>query len=283
VPEDLRELVGKREEKRSLETRDPAEAKRRHAEACQSARGPDADRHAKLLIHLAVEGSLLDAYSQCSRENDPLLWATINHNLGIALERLAGRESGTARLMEAIAAFRDALEERTRARVPLDWAATQNSLGITLASLGKRESNATQLEEAVAAYRDALKECTRARVPLEWARIQHNLALQRLGERESGTTRLEEALAAYSDALKERTRARVPLDWAGSIGNQGVVLMILAERRHAFQIAEQALAQIRAAVELYRDARHAPNGAIFEAQLSKARALVKRLRRRPKK
>jgi hypothetical protein len=33
VPEDLREPVGKREEKRSLETRDPAEAKRRHAEA----------------------------------------------------------------------------------------------------------------------------------------------------------------------------------------------------------------------------------------------------------
>jgi hypothetical protein len=39
VPEDLRMLVGKREEKRSLLTRDPAEAKRRHAEAlaCQSA------------------------------------------------------------------------------------------------------------------------------------------------------------------------------------------------------------------------------------------------------
>src|SRR5215213_7951406 len=33
VPEDLRALVGKREEKRSLETRDPDEAKRRHAEA----------------------------------------------------------------------------------------------------------------------------------------------------------------------------------------------------------------------------------------------------------
>jgi integrase len=33
VPEDLRALVGKREEKRSLLTRDPAEAKRRHAEA----------------------------------------------------------------------------------------------------------------------------------------------------------------------------------------------------------------------------------------------------------
>jgi integrase len=33
VPENLRKLVGKREEKRSLHTRDPAEAKRRHAEA----------------------------------------------------------------------------------------------------------------------------------------------------------------------------------------------------------------------------------------------------------
>ena len=33
VPEDLRALAGKREEKRSLRTRDPVEAKRRHAEA----------------------------------------------------------------------------------------------------------------------------------------------------------------------------------------------------------------------------------------------------------
>jgi hypothetical protein len=33
VPEDLRPLVGKWEEKRSLTTRDPSEAKRRHMEA----------------------------------------------------------------------------------------------------------------------------------------------------------------------------------------------------------------------------------------------------------
>jgi hypothetical protein len=33
VPVDLRALIGKREEKRSLQTRDPSEAKRRHAEA----------------------------------------------------------------------------------------------------------------------------------------------------------------------------------------------------------------------------------------------------------
>ena len=32
--------------------------------ACESARGPDADRHVKLLIQFVVEGSLSGAYSQ---------------------------------------------------------------------------------------------------------------------------------------------------------------------------------------------------------------------------
>ena len=40
-------------------------------------------------------------------------------NLGNALQTLGERESGTARLEEAVAAYRAALEERTRARVPL--------------------------------------------------------------------------------------------------------------------------------------------------------------------
>ena len=46
---------------------------------------------------------------------------------------LGERESGTARLEQAVVAFRAALEERTeertRERVPLNWAATQNNLG----------------------------------------------------------------------------------------------------------------------------------------------------------
>ena len=96
---------------------------------------------------------------------------------------LGERESGTARLEEAVAAYRDALKERTRERVPLDWATTQNNLGNALATLGERESGTARLEEAVAAYRDALKEWTRERVPLQWATTQNNLgnALSELG------------------------------------------------------------------------------------------------------
>ena len=140
-----------------------------------------------------------------TRERVPLDWATTQNNLGNALSRLGERESGTAQLEEAVAAYRAALEEKTRERVPLDWAATQNNLGNALSTLGERESGTARLEEAVAAYRAALEEWTRERVPLDWAGTQNNLgnALWTLGERESGTARLEEAVAAYRAALEE--------------------------------------------------------------------------------
>ena len=70
-------------------------------------------------------------------------------NLGNALQSLGGRESGTARLEEAVAAYRAALEERTRERVPLHWAMTQMVLGNALLTLGERESGTARLEEAV--------------------------------------------------------------------------------------------------------------------------------------
>ena len=125
------------------------------------------------------------------------------YNLGSALATLGERESGTARLEEAVAAYRAALLERTRKRVPLDWATTQNNLGTALETLGERESGTARLEEAVLAYRAALEDWTRERVPLDWARAQNNLgtALWRLGERESGTGRLEEAVLAFGACL----------------------------------------------------------------------------------
>ena len=95
----------------------------------------------------------------------PLQWAITQTNLGAALAALGERESGTARLEEAVAAYRDALQERTRERVPLDWAMTQHNLGIALQRLGQRESDTARLEEAVTAHRDALLENDTPRRP----------------------------------------------------------------------------------------------------------------------
>jgi hypothetical protein len=53
-----------------------------------------------------------------SAERVPLGWAITQVNLGGALHALGERESGTANLEAAVAAYRAALEEQTRARVP---------------------------------------------------------------------------------------------------------------------------------------------------------------------
>jgi tetratricopeptide (TPR) repeat protein len=181
----------------------------------------------------------------------PLDWARTQNNLGGALVWLGERESGTARLEEAVVAYCAALEESTRDRAPLQWARTQNNLGSALQTLGERESETARLEEAVAAYRAALQEMTRDRVPLQWATTQNNLgnALRALGERENGTARLEEAVAAYRAALEETTRDRVPLDWARTQNNLGSALRALGERESGTMRLEEAVAAYRAALE----------------------------------
>jgi hypothetical protein len=63
-----------------------------------------------------------------------------------------------------------------------------------------------------------------------------------------------------------------------SFGNEGVALMLLAERRRDAAIAETALSQINTAFETMRDGGHAPYAAYYEQQLPRARALVARLR-----
>ncbi len=125
------------------------------------------------------------------------------NNLGNALRTLGARESGTARLEEAVAAYRAALEERTRERVPLDWATTQNNLGAARERLGERESGTARLEEAVAAYRAALEERTRERVPLDWAMTQNYLgeAMTHIADRRDDLDLATLALSQIEAAL----------------------------------------------------------------------------------
>ena len=71
------------------------------------------------------------------------------NNLGNALRTLGERESGTARLEQAVVAYRKALEERTQQRVPLQWATTQHNLGKALELLGVRNKDVALLHEAL--------------------------------------------------------------------------------------------------------------------------------------
>jgi hypothetical protein len=100
------------------------------------------------------------------------------------------------------------------------------------------------------------------------------------GERESGTAHLTAAIAAFQAALEERRRDRVPLDWAMSTGNQGVALMVLAERLDDPTRARTAVEQSEVAFVTMRDGGNAPVAAFYKAQLPKAQALLDRLTKR---
>jgi tetratricopeptide (TPR) repeat protein len=91
------------------------------------------------------------ALALAPRPERPLNWAITQSNLGNALRKLGERESGTARLEEAVVAYRAALEEKT-GEVGMLWVLIQANLGDALRKLGERESGTARLEEAVVAY-----------------------------------------------------------------------------------------------------------------------------------
>jgi tetratricopeptide (TPR) repeat protein len=162
---------------------------------------------------LGDNGALLSAIERnkrlvelMPRQRVPLYWARTQNNLGVVLEVLGKRETGTGKLEEAVLAYREALKERTRERVPLDWAGTQNNLGNVLEVLGKRETGIGKVEEAVVAYREALKERTRERVPLDWAMTQA-IAPRRARERDGKARRGRRRLSRGAEGNDPRTRA----------------------------------------------------------------------------
>jgi tetratricopeptide (TPR) repeat protein len=197
------------------------------------------DKGVALDLSIAIEiAQLVLAHANTPDERGMVL-----NDLGIALQTLGERETGTQHLQEAVTAYENTLKECTRDRVPLQWATTQMNLGAVLRILGARETGTQHLQEAVTAYENALKENTRDRVPLQWAGTQMNLGnvLRILGERETGTQRLQEAVTAYENTLKECTRDRVPLQWATTQMNLGTALLTLGARETGTQRLQEAV------------------------------------------
>jgi Tetratricopeptide repeat len=80
------------------------------------------------------------ALEERTRERVPLQWATTQNNLGNALSTLGERESGTARLEEAVTAYRAALEEWTREAAPHWHDIAQHNLTRCLALIEQRRN-----------------------------------------------------------------------------------------------------------------------------------------------
>ena len=83
--------------------------------------------------------------------------------LGAALQTLGERESGTARLEEAVSAYREALQENTRERVPFRWAATQANLALVHLAFFNKTRQPVYLDDALESVGGALEEFHKAK------------------------------------------------------------------------------------------------------------------------
>ena len=80
------------------------------------------------------------------------------NNLGNALATLGEHESGTARLEEAIEAYREALKERSRERVPLQWAASFGNQGFAMMLIADRTNDDAMAETAFRQIQTAVRD-----------------------------------------------------------------------------------------------------------------------------
>jgi len=97
-------------------------------------------------------------------------------DLGIALQTLGARESGTARLEQALEAYQAALEERTRERVPLDWAWTQENIGLAYCALAEKSKDQETLLRGIASIKASLEVYKDGRLTYDIEKAERNLA-----------------------------------------------------------------------------------------------------------
>jgi tetratricopeptide (TPR) repeat protein len=198
-----------------------------------------------------------EALKELTRERVPLQWAAAQMNLGDALFTLGERGyempkvEKTARLEDAISAYREALKEYSRKRVPVNWVRIQSMLGEALLKLGERESAISPLGN----LRDALR-CFGDRQNSELFR-EWEEAIRREGE--SWTARFEGAVSACREALQEIDRERQPLDWAmnqNTFAKAHLALFIIALYNKTAQAGQldDALQAVDGALEEFRKA-----------------------------
>ena len=220
----------------------------------------------------AFEAALEIRTSELSPED----WATTQNNLAAVLQSLGQQKKDAKMLKRAVEAYKAVLTIWTRERHPLNWGTTMNNLGTALRLLGEHRKGPRTLEQSVAAYHTALSVRTRERVPNDWAMTQNNLgaALQVLGERTDDPMALGKSIAAYRESIKQWTRKREPVSWAMTMANLGVARRKLAERNQDIDISRKASADLKMAVDVFRDASHAQLTELSEEQLAVSRKLT---------
>lgn len=193
---------------------------------------------------LLTGASVAGAVSQhISRDQEPLVWAEAQTNLGNVLAAL-GQQRRDAELFErAIQCFSNALEEFKQESSPLKWAAAQYNLGTANQALGRLIESTQPLKIAVDAYTNALQVWTREESPEDWMFAMHQLGntFYEFGKLLKGNRQFQKSVVAYKNALAVLDADNYALELTATHNNRAVVLHHLGESEENPERLEEAI------------------------------------------
>ncbi|PHR60990.1 MAG: hypothetical protein COA43_04925 [Robiginitomaculum sp.] len=165
----------------------------------------------------------IEAYktaAQYLEPHDPIYWATIQNELGIASVNLSELTVDHERLKQAEYFYLKALKIRSNEKEELvkDWANTQNNLGFCLYLQGSSLGSKDIIERALSALEQSLTERDEEKNSLGWAQTKHNvaLALLKIGELTAKDAYLIDAVSSCHAALQIRKIDIYPDLWVAS-------------------------------------------------------------------
>jgi tetratricopeptide (TPR) repeat protein len=188
--------------------------------------------------------------SRVTQQNNGLLWAKIQNELGVTLCSIGGLRTLASAAEASVAAHREALKVRIRERLPIEWIETQTDLGDALQLLGILRNEIPIVDAAIETYREVLNLVDPITMPFEWADIQSRFGqtLCRLGNLRGDTTVLDAAVAVHRKVLRECTRERRPQLWARTQNELGIALTSIGDLRRDTVSLAAAVAAFREAL-----------------------------------
>jgi tetratricopeptide (TPR) repeat protein len=213
---------------------------------------PLGDKKANIAIAKAGYECGLTFYT---REINPLAWAEITMNLGIAYEE-DPEANPVQKWEDAINCYQKASQVFTREVDPEKWASTQENLGNAYRNRQQGEAE-INLQQAIQYHQNALKVFTPHTNAQSWGVSQHNLGRDYLAlsnlDRADSEQCLESAIEHYEQALQTLKKEVYPDLWAMnqlSLGNAYSVRL----RGNPYENYEKAQRHYENALSVYTPA-----------------------------
>jgi tetratricopeptide (TPR) repeat protein len=209
-----------------------------------------------------------------TREESPLVWATLQANIATTLLRQSRLPEGAAAqdlTKRAEQLYREALATYPYEQTPDQWTVVHARLGYALSTLG-------QADQALAAFRTALQPCMLETPTLECRLVQSEYAsfLKSLGKRLEGAVgveRLRESVAAYRVALqlcRQEKDLRAQSSTQSELGNALAELGTRVSVQESLQLLTEAAEQYREVLSLYRQVGTPEDSAAVRLRLAGA-------------